>query len=109
MSVTRNGESERANILKANRERIVKTISPERIFFTRLLLAPSLFSCGIVKCTKFKKKEVPLLEGSKKKKTKCYTKSLTKNPAEKKNFCRSIIKIALRLNETKMIAGKIVG
>lgn len=68
MSVTRNGESERANILKANRERIVKTISPERIFFTRLLLAPSLFSCGIVKCTKFKKKEVPLLEGSKKKK-----------------------------------------
>lgn len=68
MSVTRNGESERANILKANRERIVKTISPERIFFTRLLLAPSLFSCGIVKCTKFKKKRSPIIGGKQKKK-----------------------------------------
>lgn len=84
MSVTRNGESERANILKANRERIVKTISPERIFFAHLLLAHSLFSCGIVKCTKFEKRKSHYCREAKKKKKKCYTKSLTKNPAEKK-------------------------
>lgn len=70
MSVTRNGESERANILKANRERIVKTISPERIFFAHLLLAPSLFSCGIVKCTKFEKKKSHYWREAKKKKNK---------------------------------------
>lgn len=88
-------ESERAKHHDANWERIVKTISPERRFFALLLVATSLSFVAVLWNALSLRKEVPLLEGNKK--IKCYTKSLTKNPTEKK----TLVGVSLNCTETK--------